>query len=104
MLAGGGDSTLIDVDFTMGSFPPGVARTGKTTVAVGASTVVVAWVGGAESALIDVHVTGGSFPSGVARTTKSTVVVGTSTVVVAWVSSGGSHNIFAAFPVSVRCF
>ena len=104
MLAGSGDSTLIDVDFTMGTFPPGVARTTKSTVAVGASTVVVAWHGGAESALIDVHVTGGSFPSGVARTGKTTVVVGTSTVVVAWVSGGGSHNIFAAFPVSVRCF
>ena len=71
---------------------------------VGASTVVVAGVGGAESTLIDVHVTGGSFPSGVARTGKTTVVVGTSTVVVAWVSGGGSHNIFAAFPVAVPCF
>ena len=88
----------------MGTFPSGVARTTKTTVVVGASTVVVAWHGGAESALIDVHVTGGSFPPGVARTGKTTVVVGTSTVVVAWVSGGGSHNIFAAFPVSVRCF
>jgi hypothetical protein len=77
--------TLIDVHVTGGSFPSGNARTSKTTVVVGASTVVVAWVGGSESTLIDVHVTGGSFPPGVARTAKSTVVVRASTVVVAWV-------------------
>ena len=105
MLAGSGDSTLIDVDFTMGSFPPGVARTGKTTVVVGTSTVVVAWHGGVESALVDVHVTGGSFPSSNARTRNFVVAgagVGASTVAMAGCSGAIVDIVEAVCAVITR--